>query len=70
MTHEVVVESRNQDRRAVLSEGDDGVEARYYLRVGRGWAFDRACTVRLPMHAALDLACQIVNRAPPRVEMR
>jgi hypothetical protein len=61
--YEIIVESASGYRRAVLSDGPDGVEARYYRRLwSGGWLQTRRSTIALPMHAARDLAHQIVNQ--------
>ena len=60
--------SNNGFRKAVVDEDADGVAVSYYRIDSDGKCrLDRTTRPALPFHAALDLATQIVNCAPPKV---
>lgn len=60
----ITILSRDEQRRATVSEGRDGVTATYYRRAANGsdrWVYVRCATMAVPLHLALDMAHGILN---------
>lgn len=62
----ITVLSAVGNRRAIVTEDDDGTVIRYEradVRTGvAAWRFDHEARPALPFHAALDVAHAVVNR--------
>ena len=63
--------SRDEMKKAIVRDTDDGPVITYYRICGgmhgSSWQFERECCPRLPFHAALDLAVQMLNHRPPEI---
>lgn len=64
----LTVLSRDELRKAVVQESDDGAIITYY-RISAGthgstWRFDRECLAKSPFHECLNIADRILNRPP------
>jgi hypothetical protein len=54
--------SHAEDRKAIVTETDDGIRATYYRRTTNdGWVYLRTTVLPGPFHLALDTVHQIVN---------
>ncbi len=60
----ITILSDDEQRRAVVSETQDGFAVAYSRRRGDGrWTFEHAAFSEWPLHLVLDLAVGVVNAA-------